>query len=142
VEGHVRTVFRRFAEAAANHEQQQHHHPDGLSCDFVDDLTLPDRSEVGRGQTVIKTWKIKNDGKQEWPHGCRLVVERADGSTAGGVQAPSDVPLIQAVSGQVFEVSVAIQTPEQPGRVAVHFCLVDKEDRPFGLRLWADLVVV
>jgi uncharacterized CHY-type Zn-finger protein len=140
VHHHIQTVFRRFADESQ--EQQQYNHPDGLSCDFVDDITLPDRSEVGRGQTVVKTWKIKNNGKQEWPQGCRLVMERADGSTSGDLQAMADVPLRQAVAGEVFEVSVAIKLPEQPGRVAMHFCVVDKEDRPFGLRLWADLVVV
>jgi len=37
-----------------------------------DDLTLSDNAYVLAGQVVVKTWRIKNNGKKDWPNNMKL----------------------------------------------------------------------
>ena len=40
---------------------------------FVCDVTLADKTVVAAGATLIKTWRVQNQGTVAWPAGCRLL---------------------------------------------------------------------
>jgi hypothetical protein len=104
---------------------------------FVENVTIPERAVVLPGQTLIKTWRVENVGKTDWPENSRLIFLRGDRSMSTEEEFP--VPVCKA--GQSVEISAVIQTPTQQGRHTAVFRLADSERVPFGPRLWCDVVV-
>lgn len=106
---------------------------------FIKDVTLPDGSAVVPGSTVIKTWKIRNDGDHAWPEGVSLSFSSGDLLAA----SPSDLVFSvgQLQAGEEVDVSVRLSIPETTGRHVTYFRLRTKEGHIFGQRLWADLRV-
>jgi len=106
---------------------------------FVTDVTLPDRTEVQPGQTLIKTWSINNCGLQQWPEPTVLVFLRGHRELIPGAQ--EEFPVQSAKPNETVEVSVELSTPSVPGRYTAFFRLSDKDRNFFGPRMWADLIV-
>jgi len=106
---------------------------------FVTDVTLPDRTEVQPGQTLIKTWSINNCGPQQWPEPTVLVFLRGHRELIPGAQ--EEFPVQSAKPNETVEVSVELSTPSVPGRYTAFFRLSDKDRNFFGPRMWADLIV-
>jgi len=104
---------------------------------FVENVTIPERAVVLPGQTLIKTWRVENVGKTDWPENSKLIFLRGDRSMSTEEEFP--VPLCKA--GQSVEISAVILTPTQQGRHTAVFRLADSERVPFGPRLWCDVVV-
>lgn len=106
---------------------------------FVADVTLPDASLVTPGVSLVKTWRIKNDGKCAWPKGTRMVC--VGGATFGtskeGVQVPCVAP------GEETEFSINITAPAIPGRYVSYWRMMTPEpgNKRFGHRFWIDLTV-
>ena len=42
-------------------------------AEFVDDLTIPDRSDVEPGAELDKRWEVRNSGSCDWDNDYRLV---------------------------------------------------------------------
>jgi len=105
---------------------------------FVRDVSYPDRSAVGVGKTLVKTWLVKNSGVTNWPVGTKLVFTRGDRNLAVEPEFPVTQPVAPGAS---VEVSVVLRTPMEGGRYSVVFQLADSACKFFGPRLWADLVV-
>jgi hypothetical protein len=104
---------------------------------FVENVTIPERAVVLPGQTLIKTWRVENVGKTDWPENSKLIFLRGDRSMSTEEEFP--VPMCKA--GQSVEISAVILTPTQQGRHTAVFRLADSERVPFGPRLWCDVVV-
>uniref|UniRef100_A0A061RMH4 Next to BRCA1 gene 1 protein n=1 Tax=Tetraselmis sp. GSL018 TaxID=582737 RepID=A0A061RMH4_9CHLO len=114
---------------------------------MVEDVTLPDGAKVLPGQTVVKTWRLRNSGCLPWdPTGCGLVLLWVGGD---GLGAPPATP--QCVSSKApeedeeVEVSVTLKVPEKPGRYTAYFRMAQNgvpEPMRFGPRIWAQLMVV
>lgn len=100
-------------------------------CDaaaFVADITYPDGSVVGRGQTFTKTWRVKNVGTCAWTTAYDLVFvsgERFGASNA--VALPAGV----APGGSV-DISVQLVSPTQDGRYRGYWKLRNASDILFG----------
>jgi hypothetical protein len=105
----------------------------------VTDVTLPARTEVQPGQTLIKTWSINNCGPQQWPEPTVLVFLRGHRELIPGAQ--EEFPVQSAKPNETVEVSVELSTPSVPGRYTAFFRLSDKDRNFFGPRMWADLIV-
>jgi hypothetical protein len=104
---------------------------------FVADVTLPDASLVAPGKSLVKTWRIKNDGKAAWPRGTRLVCVggASFGTSKDGVAIP------QVKSGEEIDYSINITAPSIPGRYVSYWRMMTPDNRRFGHRFWIDLTV-
>jgi next to BRCA1 gene 1 protein len=104
---------------------------------FVTHITLTDAAPVTGGTSVIKTWRMKNDGLRAWSEGTRLVHVGAEtlGCPEGGVAVPPAGP------GESVDISVPLVAPSLPGRHVGYFRLVTPAGVRFGHRIWADLFV-
>ncbi len=95
----------------------------GNASVFIADITLPDCTHVGPGETVTKVWRIKNVGTVPWK-GYALrrleLPQRAD-----QCQTISDVPIKDTLPGQMVDIRTEITTPRQPGLCYVRFKMVD-----------------
>lgn len=100
-------------------------------CDaaaFVSDVTYPDGSNIGRGQTFTKIWRIKNVGTCSWTTAYDLVF--VSGERFGAQNA---VALPAGVGpGQTVDVSLQMTTPNQDGRYRGYWKLRNASDIQFG----------
>mmetsp|Transcript_2598 Transcript_2598/g.3735 ORF Transcript_2598/g.3735 Transcript_2598/m.3735 type:complete len:749 (-) Transcript_2598:31-2277(-) len=104
---------------------------------FVADLSLPDGSLVDANNHVLKTWRISNSGRQDWPEGVRLVCvggERMSGPL-NGLEVPP-LPL-----SAELDLSLGLVAPERPGRYVGYWRLMTGNQERFGHRLWVDITV-
>jgi hypothetical protein len=117
--------------------------PAKLMARFVRDVTMPDGSEVAPYSTFFKTWRVRNDGKGDWPEGCCLVA--AGGDRLLDPKLGDDYVLRQAVpataSGEEVELTLELCAPDMTGRHVGYFRLVSPDGAKFGQRLWADIRV-
>ena len=109
---------------------------------FISDVTCADGMQVHAGETLRKTWSIKNVGPTAWPAGVRLVF--AGGELSPDSENRSDafgalVPF--AGPGDVVHVSIDIVVPKEEGRFRGTFRLQTADGIRFGPRIWIDLSV-
>lgn len=77
---------------------------------YESDVTFPDGAVVAAGESIAKTWRIRNTGSSAWGPGYSLVFV-ADNKMNG----PDSVPLPASLPGEMVEVTVPLQVPLAPG---------------------------
>ncbi len=103
--------------------------PRCLAAGFVQDVTVPDGTEMAPGTTFTKTWRLINRGTCTWTAGFALAF-------AGGEQmgAPDRVPLPKVVPpGDMVDVSVTMQAPATPGEYQGFWKLRSDKGTEFGV---------
>jgi len=82
---------------------------DGL--EFVEDVTIPDDTNMAPGQDFLKTWRVRNAGSCPWGAGYELVYADYADEMSGQPQ-----PLTEVVQpGQEVEISVQFTAPDEVG---------------------------
>jgi len=77
---------------------------------FVQDMTIPDGTVVPAGATVIKTWRMSNNGTCAWGAGYQIVFVSGEAMTTGTVLTAPSTP-----AGATADLSVSITAPAAPG---------------------------
>lgn len=99
-------------------------------ADFVEDVTIPDNTEIPPEQAFIKTWRLRNSGTCTWTDGYTLVF-------AGGEQmdGPDSQRLtnISVRPGEVIEVSVELRAPAELAAYQGDWKLRNLDGREFGV---------
>merc|ERR1712070_1127834 len=103
---------------------------------FVDDVTIPDGSNVMAGDVIQKTWRLKNAGATAWPEGTEIICVRGDAMMVEDVVAVSCAP------GDTVDVSVDLKVGSKLGRSKTIFRLKIPSGRRIGAKLWLDVFVV
>ena len=123
-------------------------HADRPKAAFIGDVTLADGITVKPGQILQKVWQVRNTGDKAWPAGTRLQFIGGDVTpfTAAGAATAdaswSDAAVVPvAEPGQIINLALDIQVPQQLGRFRGTFRLVTAEGVRFGPRIWIDLEV-
>lgn len=106
--------------------------PTPVPCDrvrFVEDVTVPDDTEVAPGATFTKTWRLQNVGSCTWTTAYSLAVEGGD-----NLGAPPSTPITQdAVEpNETVDVSVTLKAPETLGTYRATFMLRNAAQQVFG----------
>ncbi|WP_143653209.1 NBR1-Ig-like domain-containing protein [Streptosporangium subroseum] len=100
---------------------------EGDSAVFIGDITLPDCTRVGPGQTKTKVWRLKNAGTVPW-EGYSL--HRLDlPQQPDQCQTISDVPIKDTRPGEIVDIRTDITTPRNPGLCYVRFKMMDASGR-------------
>jgi hypothetical protein len=74
------------------------------------DVTIPDDSEIGNGQTFTKVWRLVNIGTCTWTTDYDVVFVSGD-----QMGAPDVVPMPRTVTpGQSVDISVSMTAPSEP----------------------------
>lgn len=82
-------------------------------CDrasFVEDVTIPDGTEMTPGQTFTKTWRLENSGTCPWT--TDYSVQFLNGIEMGGKTAPLDSVV---EPGETVDLSIDFTAPTEPG---------------------------
>jgi hypothetical protein len=77
---------------------------------FIEDLTIPDGSQVLPGQALDKRWSISNSGSCDWGPDYRLVQVGTS-----EIEGPGEVALFPASAGSTAVWEVALVAPSTPG---------------------------
>lgn len=102
---------------------------------FVQDVTVPDGSQVQSGATFVKTWRLQNDGSCTWTSAYRLVYVGGD-----ALGAPDELPLSPApvAPGQIVDLSITFIAPRTPGKYTSQWKLSNAAGNTFGIERKAD----
>jgi len=100
-------------------------------CDwvsFVKDVTVPDGTTLYPGETVVKTWRLKNRGTCTWTADYMLVYySGAQMGSTTAVRLPGNVP-----PGQEVDVSVTLTAPMEKGKYIGNWMLRNPSGVLFG----------
>jgi hypothetical protein len=108
------------------------------ACDnanFVNDVTIPDGTEVLADSTFIKTWRFKNLGPCTWTTSYRLVFSYVSDTGKNGVFTPPDpVDFPNSVlPGEVMDISITLTAPTEAETYQVVFVL--QNDKGYSIPL-------
>ena len=109
---------------------------------FVQDVTIPDGTNIVVGNGFTKTWRLKNTGSCTWNSSYSLVFDKGE-----KMNGPDAQPLIggTVAPGQTVDVSVNLTAPASAGNYRGYWRLRDGSGVLFGLStgsFWADIKAV
>lgn len=99
------------------------------SAAFVIDVTIPDNSVIGAGETFTKTWRVRNTGTCIWASD--YVLTHYSENSMG---APAATPLDITYPGETLDISVNLIAPATPGTYRGNFVI----ENPEGLIMQVD----
>jgi hypothetical protein len=96
---------------------------------FVADVTIPDGTVFGPGDSFVKTWQLANAGSCTWNSNYKLVF-----SSGSLLSAPSSVNLPGSVApSQTVDVSVSMVAPSSDGTYTGYWELESDTGTVFGI---------
>jgi len=114
--------------------------PEGDGCTFegrlVTDVTIPDGTEIPRGNAFVKTWRLRNNGTCDWEAGTELVF--ASGEQMGG---PDAVAVGPVEAGSNADISVDLAAPMTPGTYRGNWQLETPDGVRFGSVIYVEIEV-
>jgi hypothetical protein len=97
---------------------------------FVDDITIPDGTEMDPGETFTKTWRLRNTGSCTWTSDYKLAFDSGDPL---GAPAMVNLPGINVSPDQIVDVSVNFTAPTTPGNYKSNWKLRSNTGEIFGI---------
>ena len=104
---------------------------------FVNDVSIPDRTILLPGMSATKTWNILNTGTCTWTADYKFTYVKGD------IYSSTDyVSITKTVSpGDTVEISVDFTTPTQNGEYVGYWQMRSPEGTNFGQTVWYDFRV-
>lgn len=106
------------------------------SLTFLEDLTIPDGTQVNPGALLDKRWLIKNSGSCNWDEEYR--VKLISGADLG---VPVEQALYPARSGSEITLRIVFSAPQEPGYYQSAWQAFDPKDVPFGDPFFIEILV-
>jgi next-to-BRCA1 protein 1 len=113
--------------------------PLGLCNDsqWIEDVNIPDGTQMTPGQDFLKTWKIRNTGACTWGAGYKVVYGGYNDKMNGTPAALS----VTVVPGQDAEVSVQFKAPTKVGEYLSAWRMADPNSYAFGQFFYVKIIV-
>lgn len=112
-----------------------------LDCEngleFLDDLTVPDGTEVAPGRSLAKRWLVKNTGSCSWDRSYSF--QLISGLALG---AEKDQDLFPARPASKAALEIVFTAPDNPGRYNSWWQAFDPDGARFGDPVYMEIVVV
>jgi hypothetical protein len=80
-----------------------------LGAAYVADVTIPDNTQMDKGEEFVKTWRMKNTGTCDWPED--TVLAKVQSQTGG----PENVGVGTVEPGATVDISVDMAAPDSDG---------------------------
>jgi hypothetical protein len=120
------------------------HPPTGvpqLSCNdnltYVNDLTIPDGTQVVPQATLDKRWEVDNTGTCNWSE--KYTLRLVSGDSLG---APEQQALYPARSGTRATIRLVLSAPEDKGKYHSVWQAYNPDGQPFGDPIYIDIEVI
>jgi len=105
---------------------------DGLT--FLNDLTVPDGTLIGRGVEVDKRWEVLNSGTCNWDKRYRLAL--ISGPELG---LPKEQALYPARAGMTAVIRMLLTAPVSPGVYTSAWQALNPDGDPFGEVIFVEI---
>lgn len=103
---------------------------------YLQDLTIPDGSQVAPGSTLDKQWLVENNGTCNWDHAYRLrLIAGPD------LSAPVEQALYPARSGTQAIIRILFTAPAEAGTYRSAWQAYDPQGIPFGDPIFIEIAV-
>jgi len=103
---------------------------------FMNDLTVPDGTEVSPGSSIDKRWEVRNNGTCNWDE--RYHLRLLAGSEMG---AETEQALFPARSGSSAVIRMIFTAPTEPGNYRSAWQAYNPDNLPFGDPFYIEIVV-
>lgn len=103
---------------------------------WLNDLSIPDGSQVTAGSILEKQWQVKNNGTCNWDETYSIKLTAGD---ALGASSPQQ--LVPARGGSEAVVQIQFVAPAEPGRYRSAWQAHDPAGSPFGDPIYIEIVV-
>jgi hypothetical protein len=103
---------------------------DCLNATYLADVTIPDYSHLDKGESFVKTWRVRNSGTCPWPEGTQLIF-----SQGHQMDAPDSVTVGTLPAGETTEISVDMVSPNADDNFQGTWRFVTDNGDIFGTRL-------
>lgn len=115
----------------------------GGSCQdsavMIEDVTIPDNTQMTPGQAFTKTWRFLNNGKCNW-NGYTIAFYAGD-----RMGSPDSAPVPPAEAGKTIDVSVNLTAPSADGSYTGFYVLKNDKDEilPIGTEqsFWVKILI-
>ena len=102
----------------------------------MEDLTIPDLTEVSPGSELDKRWLVRNSGSCDWNAEYQLV------NVAGpGFGGPDHIALYPARTGATVVLQVVLAAPQSPGEHISRWQAQDPDGVPFGDEVFLYIII-
>jgi hypothetical protein len=106
------------------------------SLSFLEDLTIPDGTQVNPGTLLDKRWLIKNSGSCNWDEDYRIkLISGAD------LGVSIEQALYPARSGSELALRIVFSAPQEPGYYQSAWQAFNPKDVPFGDPFFIEILV-
>jgi hypothetical protein len=104
---------------------------------FLDDLTIPDGTQVNPGEQLDKRWLVRNNGSCNWndQYQVRLIA-------GSGMGVPVQQMLYPALSETDVVIRMVFIAPSEPGSYRSAWQAYDAQGNLFGDPFFIDIVVI
>ncbi|KIY73564.1 hypothetical protein CYLTODRAFT_416943 [Cylindrobasidium torrendii FP15055 ss-10] len=110
------------------------------AADFVEDVTVADGQVFPPGAEFVKSWRMKNSGR-DWDESTRLVFVAGESFNPAGVNVTS-VDVGSVKSGEEIDLYTGeLKAPDLPGRYVGYWRLKNSTTHLFGASIWIDITV-
>ncbi len=94
---------------------------------FVQDVTVPDGTQLKPAESFSKTWRLRSNGCAPWETGTRLVFVSGD-----QLGAPEAVDVLDTRLKETADISVPMRAPDAPGTYKSTWQMQGPDGRRFG----------
>jgi hypothetical protein len=112
------------------------------SCDlasFVDDITIPDGTELAPGQTFTKTWRIQNDGTCTWTSAYQVLYYGGEVMSAETAYPLTDTDI---APGDMLDISIEMTAPTAEGSYTMWWIMRNADGENFGVDAFGGAIYV
>lgn len=95
---------------------------------FVEDVTIPDGTEIVGGTEFVKTWRLQNIGLNTWTTEYTFVFVNGDRMEGFPIELDREV-----VPGDVIDISITMTAPLEGGAYTGYWMFATEEDVVFGV---------
>lgn len=104
---------------------------------FVNDVTIPDGTEVNPGEAFTKTWRLENTGTCSWTPA--YSAQFLNGTEMGGETTPIDAAV---EPGETVDLSINFTAPVEPGIYASEWAIVNENGVAFEESFYVQIEVI
>ena len=101
---------------------------------YLQDLSIPDGSQVATGSMLDKRWKVRNSGTCNWDDNYQIKL--VDGNELGA----KEQSLYPARSGTELTIQIIFTAPNEPGTYQSAWQAYDPQGNPFGDLFYIQIV--
>ena len=103
---------------------------------FLQDLTIPDNTQVAAGSPLDKQWLVQNNGTCNWDSRYRLRFIAGD-----PLGAPAEQALYPARAGAQATLRILFTAPSDPGTYTSEWQAYDPSGTAFGVSFFMKIVI-